>query len=426
MVGGKGGFGRAMSSRLSIKRVRSVCKFATVAIMAAIASAQPTEAPKLSIGPVAINGSAGQVTFRAIYSGQSPPSAAAQQKYWYQTLDQSYVVVVDPGKIAPLSEHGFGEFTFEACVRQGDQTWYSYNVVATPTGTFADVQKDVNFTVGSGAQSTVSINLPLHSTNYSGALQWMADDPPAAVVPVSASQGPVITLQNNLEGLSIHVSRIGVVKENCPQCWRESEQPPIAPLSAGEKVYPALNLRPKPLSALWSTVSSLKPGATQDLLTVVVDYSVDEGGSIKQLYFNLPVRFTPSFWQLTIVVVAGTILGIALAEVLVKITAPAKKTEGARANAAARTASANPRKSLGATASRGLMTMFLTVVAVGFLVLLASYDSKLVILGLDMDPRQMIPAFIVAALIAGGSPVRTWASGIIGWGRGKTDGAEGG
>lgn len=379
-----------------------------------LVSAQIPQAPKLNIGAVSINGNAGQVTFRAIYSDQSPPSEEAQRKHWYETLDQKYIVVVDPDKITPLS---FGDFTFRASVkREADKTWYSYDVVASPNGSFADVQKEVNFTIGQEGRATASIKLPLHSANYDGALQWVKDDATADIA-VSASQGPVVTLQNNLEGLDIHITKVAVVNERCPECWQEAQQQPVKVINPGGKVYLVLNMRPKPLSALWSTASTLKPDATQDILSVVVDYSVDEGGGVKHLPITLPVRFTPSFWHLAIMVVAGALLGTGLAAVLARLKQ--RTIAGAADTAQAK----SPWPTIGPV----LMTIFLTVVAVGLLVLLASRDSKLVILGLDLDPRQMIPAFVVSALIAGGSPVKTFASGIIGWGQGKvSDAAAGG
>lgn len=425
MPGVKVWFRTATAKRQRPNGLRCACRYAALAIVAScLISAQTPQAPKLSIGAASFNGNAGKVTFRAIYSDQSPPSAEAQQKYWHETLDGKYVVVLDPAKITPLSDTDFGDFTFRASVkREADKTWYSYDVVASPSGTFADIQKDVNFTVGQEGRATVNIKLPLHSANYENALQWVKDDPPTAEIGVSASQGPVITLQNSLDGLGIHVTRVAVAKENCPQCWQESQQQTVTAVAPGEKIYPALNIRPKSLSALWSTAST-KPGATQDMLSVVVDYSVDEGGGMKHLQITLPVRFSPSVWHLALMVVAGAMLGIVLAAVVPKIKHRAK---GAKATDLAPAAqSEDLQKSMWAKVWHGLTTVFLTGVAVGLLVFLASRDSKLVILGLDMDPRQMVPAFIVAALIAGGSRVKTWAAGIVGWGQGKGSGMAAG
>ena len=400
------------------KRVRFACSLFVVIMANLLVSAQISQAPKLNIGAVSINGNAGEVTFRATYSDQSAPSVEAVRKHSYETPDQKYIVVVDPDKIAPVS---FGDFTFLTSVkRESDETWYSYDVVASPKGSFADVQKEVSFTIGQEGQATVNIKLPLHSANYDDALQWIKDDA-IAEIGVSASQGPVITLKNSLEGLDIHITKVAVVYEKCPECWQEAQQQSAIDVNAGGKVYPVLNIRPKPLSALWSTASTLKPGATQDVLSVVVDYNVDDGGGVKHLPITLPIRFSPSFWHLAIVVVAGALLGIGLAAVLARLkqrTKPAGAADTAQAGQ-----SAKSRKSPWATVGQILMTIFLSVVAVRLLVLLASRDSKLVILGFDLDPRQMIPAFVVAALIAGGSPVKTFASGILGWGQGKVSGA---
>lgn len=361
------------------------------------------QAPRLTLDPVNINGNAGQVTFTVFPPTSLSSSATIQNQYSYETLDHKYLVVVDPGTIAVDSKFGIGDLSFETRIKRlADGNWYSYNVRASPTGNFADLMKDVNFTVADGSHaSTVLIKLPLHSNAYGEALQWIKDDSPIMQMKVSDIQGPTIALHNSLENLSIHVTKL-VIRRNCYQCWQESQAQPIdLTIPPSGKVFIPLNIRPKPLSALLSTASTLKRDAAQDRLSLLVDYSVDYGGVPKQKQFDLPVRFSPSFWHLTIVIIAGALLGIVLRSILEKL----------------------PWRPLLKTIGHMAMTIFLTCIAIGLLVAVASYDSKLVILGLDLDPRQMIPAFIVAGLIAGGSTVRKWAAGIIQLGRGQKDAA---
>jgi hypothetical protein len=48
-------------------------------------------------------------------------------------------------------------------------------------------------------------------------------------------------------------------------------------------------------------------------------------------------------------------------------------------------------------------------------VMMTAYgNSKLVLFNLDVDPRQLFPAFILAMLISGGSAVGTWVKGVFG------------
>lgn len=48
-------------------------------------------------------------------------------------------------------------------------------------------------------------------------------------------------------------------------------------------------------------------------------------------------------------------------------------------------------------------------------ILLTAYgNSKLVLFGLDIDPRQLFPAFILAMLVSGGSAVVSWVKELFG------------
>jgi hypothetical protein len=41
-------------------------------------------------------------------------------------------------------------------------------------------------------------------------------------------------------------------------------------------------------------------------------------------------------------------------------------------------------------------------------------NSKLVLFGLDIDPRQLFPAFILAMLVSGGPAVVSWVKDLFG------------
>jgi Flp pilus assembly pilin Flp len=47
-------------------------------------------------------------------------------------------------------------------------------------------------------------------------------------------------------------------------------------------------------------------------------------------------------------------------------------------------------------------------------VMLTAYgSSKLVLFGLDIDPRQLFPAFILAILVSGGTAVVSWVKELF-------------
>jgi hypothetical protein len=137
-----------------------------------------------------------------------------------------------------------------------------------------------------------------------------------------------------------------------------------------------------------STALILKRDKPQDHLLVTVSYNVDQGGITKQHEFDLPVRFTPSIWQLALAVVAGALVGALLKRLLdEQITQLSWRFLG--------------------------KAIVLALVAEGLAAVAASYESKLIILSFDMDPRQVIPAALLAFAVTGGPPVTKWALGVI-------------
>ena len=48
-------------------------------------------------------------------------------------------------------------------------------------------------------------------------------------------------------------------------------------------------------------------------------------------------------------------------------------------------------------------------------IMLTAYgNSRLVLFGLDIDPRQLFPAFILAMLVSGGAAVTAWVKDLFG------------
>lgn len=366
------------------------------------------QGPQLAVDTKNI-GTTVHISFRA-----SDPTVASnpviQAQYSYETGNHKYSAFLDPAGIRAVPASPLGEYTFTVLIKpKGDSNWYSYDVIATPFGDFADFVDDVQGTVGQGADAdTLTIRLPLHSAQYKDDLVWRNDDPNdqsrTLQVKVSDSQGPTIPLHNNLKNLTIHITKVEV-KRTCTQCWQDT-QPGVVDIPSADGQPVPLNIRPKALSALVSTASKIKRDAAHDSLTVTVYYNVDQGGPAKHTQFDVTVRFSPSFWQLSMVVIAGSLLGLSLRGVLEKLR-PIKK------GAATNQQTASGWKSLGKTTAHAGTTLFLTSVGVALLIVVAFSDSKLVILGLDLDPRQMVPAFIIAGYIAGGSPVRKWAGDIL-------------
>jgi len=354
-------------------------------------SAMLAQTPILTFDTLTI-GNAGQVSFTAFLADRGASSAVAgepvagEQRYLYRTDDNRFVISVNPDTIS--SAPRYKAFTFEVKVRNSapsDAAWHVYEVRADPIGKFPDVLANVGFRLRVGkSESAGFIRLPIHSAVFDADLVRKNVDLEPLQVKVSDPHGPEIVLQNVLENLDIHITKVEV-KSGCHDCWDEVIASPVDILARpSAKVNLLLNTRPKPLGALLSTAFLLKKETPQDVLFVTLGYNVDQGGMPKEKQINVPIRFTPSIWQLAMAVIVGGIVGAILKCLLNndagKIT----------------------WKLLG-------QAVLLALVAESLAVMAASFDSKVIILNFDMDPRQAVPALTLAFVITGGPTVTKWA-----------------
>jgi len=331
-----------------------------------------------------------QVTFKVfpasrVYSGPTEQLSSVSD-------DGKYILFFDPDTITPVPR--FRSFTFVVSIRQAgqnDASWYAYDVRAEPVGKFADVLANVKFKIKTGTQESAGLlKVPVHSTAYDGDLQRKMDD--SAVIDAKVSRSPAISLRNSLDNLGIHVTGVEVHR-NCERCWEDIQSGPLnVRIGSSASVDIPLNIRPKPLWAMLSTALILKKDKPQDTLAVKVWYNVEQGGISKDKTFNIPVRFAPSIWHLVMATIIGGIVGAFLKRILDH---------------------EDSRISWGFVGK----IVFLSIVAEFFAAVAASFDSKLIILSFDMDPRQIIPAAILAFTVTGGPTATKWVGSIIQQGR---------
>lgn len=369
-----------------LHRVFSPALIAALALHAAIAFAvnQPSSRPTVSLDPVSF-GSGDRVTFKT-YPGDSVSrdSRPFKPQYSYQTDNQLYSVFFDPESFT--FDPKCGCFTFELVVRTTAESGPAWvvSVRGDPVGRFADVLEDVDVRIQT-SPSEVShgkVKIPIHSADYDEAIEVVKDpDQPLLVVRLSDTHKPGITLHNRLHNFAIHVSDVQL-QPRCDQCWTVSPTSGID-VPANSQVTLPLNIQPRLIAALFATAFILKRDSPHDTIDAAFTYSADQGGIPRQLPFQIKVRFNPSFWELTLAVLAGALIGTLLrwwwdpaySRITKKLVA---------------------------------QSIVLAAVAEFVAVIAASFDSKFVLLGFDMDPRQFVPAFILATMVAGGPVIAKW------------------
>jgi hypothetical protein len=362
------------------------------------------QAPLLTIEPVPLGGSA-HANFSP-FPGIAADSPTTGLQFKYETQDHEYAVVVDPGKIESVPR--FAAFTFLVLVsRQGvpNPQWYQYEVRADLDGKFPDTLANVPFKISAHSkESIVYAKLPIHCESFEDAI-GLADpslsDRSLMEVKLSDPAGPSITVNNSLATLAVRVTEVEVRPLECAGCWKGQLKKPtdvVIPPSSTAQI--PLNLPPNSLSAMFKSAFVLKRDSPQDTLLTLVTYSVDPGGSAKTKPIQIRIRFNPSLWQLILAVLIGAAVGIILRRILDSST---KKL--------------TPRWVLTSIALAGAAEFFAVVAA--------SYDSKLILLNFDLDPRQFVPTVFLAVVVTGGQPVVKWLMTLPGLGHPTDDGGGG-
>lgn len=361
--------------------------------------AQPA-GPQLTLDSVNVR-QEGVVSFSTLDLGpdsgpESHSSFAAPQFLVGETDDQSYRLAIDTASIQQVR---FNTFTFTAYLVHGQgatpEVW-RYQVTGNPAGLFRDSPVRVSFHVKSAANSLPgSILMPVYNAT-SGNLLGVEKQTDLAYVSVSGTTPLQIALNNIADSLPIAVTDVAL-SEDCPQCWSRvastvSAQNPLVVDPGGTVTLP-LSLSPSTIPALLQGALAIKSDVPHDTLAVTLTYHTVPGGMDRRETIPARVRFGPGLFGLALALCGGIALGLAAKYLLT----------GKLGNDNERAVHAI------------LSTLVLGIVAEFIGIMLTAYgNSRLVLFGLDIDPRQLFPAFILAMLVSGGAAVTAWVKDLFG------------
>lgn len=137
----------------------------------------------------------------------------------------------------------------------------------------------------------------------------------------------------------------------------------------------------------------IKSDVPHDTLALTLTYHTVPGGSERRQTVLAMVRFGPGLLGLALALCGGIALGLT-----------------ARYLLTGRLGNENERAmhAISVAVVLGVIAEFIGIT------LTAYGNSKLILFGLDIDPRQLFPAFVLALLVSGGPALSNWVKETFG------------
>jgi len=350
----------------------------------------------ITIDPVNVH-QQGTITFAQFPAGQVPNLPQDIDPFSVDTDDHQYRIVADLKSIKPGR---FGTFNVDLYVQYSSAPnagLYKFILTGTPIGSFLDSNDYISVHVlRGGGDSKGALAIPLHNT---GQVDLISTEVPIPLREVSLGQATNSDFKftNKLENLKLSITDVKV-EDECAKCWKGNIQV-ATPLEAAENqtlVIP-VKLEASTFPALWASALKLKGDQAHDNLTFTITYHAGFGGQPRSQHFTFPVRFNPSFWALVLAVAIGLALGFVTSLLLDK----------------------DKRSSKDAAFRAFGVAIGLSAVIEIVALALAAGGSKVVVFGFDLDPRQFLPAMVIAILVSGGPSVVAGVKSAFGMGGGK-------
>jgi len=366
-----------------------ICSIVLITFCSSLALGQAS-APQFSMDSVNVR-QEGVVSFSTLFLATDPRADFPEPRFLLgQTDDQSYRLYLDVDSIQQIRFNAFTFAAYLANAKEAARGAYKFQVTGNPTGSFRDAPVRVSFRVKSGTNSSVgTILMPVYNATKTDLLQAEKQGEPA-YVSVSGATPLQIRLSNPADTLPVAVTDVSVV-ESCLKCWTRvssavNEKSPLQVEPGTASILP-VDLFPNSIPALLQGALVVKTDVPHDTLSVMVTYHTLPGGADKKQTIPAEVRFGPGLLGLAMALCGGIGLGLAARYLLTGKLG--KDTE---------------------RAVHAVLTALVFGIIAEFVgIMLTAYgSSKLVLFGLDIDPRQLFPAFILAMLVSGGPAVVSW------------------
>lgn len=270
---------------------------------------------------------------------------------------------------------------------------------ATSRGAFFDRNAKLAFTVSDG--STVefgTIFVPVHADKIPRHFLSVRQMSPLQRIKMGAGKTIALDLKNELPNLRLVVGDHLRVRVGRDELWNDPEVDLVGnegsgvSLQAGQLAEGIVRVRARPASikALGESIFPYRtPSSDQELdegtssddhrgvhdrVSVEIPYRAEGGGKWHYYTASLPVRFVPSFWSLVASVVMGAMIGSAIAT----FAHGTRRPGWLRAFVAA---------------------CLIAACAEAVALVLFEFDSRLRILGFDLDPYQILMVALLGVAV---------------------------
>lgn len=385
-----------ISGILSRLRSGGVCGLLLMAAIPATFCVADSAGPQLALDAVNVR-QEGVVSFSILSLGLESQSDFPSPRFLLgQTDDQAYRLYVDVDSIQQVR---FNAFTFTAYLidpKSAGEKTHKFQITGNPTGSFRDAPVRVSFHVKTGtANATGAILMSVYNAAKTDLL-LAEDQKEPAYVSVSGTTPIQMRLGNAPDTLAISVTEVAV-SAGCPKCWTQissvvSEKKPLL-IDPGTNANLPIDLVSNSIPALLQGALMIKPDVPHDTLVLTLIYHTLPGGADRKQTIPFKIRFGPGLFGLALALCGGITLGLT-----------------ARYLLTGKLGKDNER------ALHAILSAFVLGLIAEFVgVMMTAYgNSKLVLFDLDIDPRQLFPAFILAMLVSGGSAVVSWAKSLFG------------
>lgn len=327
----------------------------------------------------------GHIHFRPSSCDVEPAPSIQNLQQMPQGETTTYLVFADVEKTSLLYSTFIYPFYVERKGATPPVQMCEFRVQATPSGAFADQMYELGFQVGDHTQELESgtINVPLHNNAYKQPILQAEAPSPFAIVSLNGRYPVAVKIVNLLPALPVLLSGVNATPDN-PSFWQESPTAVLHFSGGATVLQPAesldtgieLNLTPNRWHALGASIFPIAPNKAQETIHLSVNFNTP-GGIPGALELPVPVRFKPSFWNLSLAVLLGAAIGSGMGLLL-----PQKNS----------TKSIEKYKAV-------LIALGFGIVAEALGMILVNGNSEFRILGFELDPYQLLPATLIGVLV---------------------------